>query len=124
MTMDALEVIDNAMADLGIEYSYMLYTGEQYPYFVGEYTETPQPLEDGLQDTTFLLNGFSRSTWEGLEAAKAKIKEKFHPIGGLKVTTESGVVAIFYENSLVIPTGNSELKRIQINLLIKEWSVK
>ena len=124
MTKGALKVIKDAMADLGITYSFMEYKGVKYPYFVGEYTESPQPNEDGLQDSTFLLTGFSRSTWEELESAKAKIKKKFHQSDGLIVTTNEGVVAIFYENSLVVPTGDAELKRIQINLIIKEWSVE
>ena len=124
MTKGALKVIKDAMADLGITYSFMEYKGVEYPYFVGEYTESPQPNEDGLQDSTFLLTGFSRSTWEELESAKAKIKKKFHQSDGLIVTTNEGVVAIFYENSLVVPTGDAELKRIQINLIIKEWSVE
>jgi len=123
MTGSALKVIKDAMADLGIAYSFMRYSGKEYPYFVGEYTESPQPNEDGLQDTTFLLTGFTRSTWEELESAKARIKKKFHQSDGLIVTTNEGVVAIFYENSLVVPTGDAELKRIQINLIIKEWSV-
>lgn len=123
MTKDALKVIKDAMADLGIVYSFMEYKGNEYPYFVGEYTESPQPNEDGLQETTFLLTGFSRTTWGELESAKAKIKKKFHQSDGLLVTTDEGVVAIFYENGLVVPTGDAELKRIQINLLIKEWSV-
>lgn len=124
MTKSALKVIKDAMADLGIEYSFMEYKGVTYPYFVGEYAESPQPNEDGLQETTFLLTGFSRTTWGELESAKQKIKNKFHQSDGLIVTTEEGVVAIFYENSLVVPTGDAELKRMQINLLIKEWSVK
>ena len=123
MTQSALKVIKDAMADLGIAYSFMEYKGNEYPYFVGEYTESPQPNEDGLQETTFLLTGFSRTTWGELESAKAKIKKKFHQSDGLLVTTDEGVVAIFYENGLVVPTGDAELKRIQINLLIKEWSV-
>lgn len=124
MTAESLGIIDNAMAELGIEYSYIEYEGKSEHYFTGEYQEAPQANEDGLQDNTFILNGFSRTTWEALESAKAKIKNKFHPSTGLIVTTESGhVVAIFYEQSLVVPTGDAELKRIQINLSVKEWSV-
>lgn len=124
MTTEALAIINNAMAELDIEYSFMEYKGKSEHYFTGEYQETPQINEDGLQDTTFILNGFSRTTWEALESAKKKIKKKFHPIDGYIVTTPSGnVVAIFYEQSLGIPTGDAELKRIQINLSVKEWSV-
>ena len=125
MTTEALSIINKAMAELGIEYSFMMYMGNKHPYFTGEYQEVSYMNEDGLQDTTFILNGFSRTTWGELESAKAKIKEKFHHTDGYIVTTPSGnVVAIFYESSLVVPTEDAELKRIQINLSIKEWSVK
>ena len=42
------------------------------------------------------------------------------------VTTDSGsVVAIFYANTFGdLPTGDAELEKIEINLTIKEWSVK
>ena len=36
---------------------------------------------------------------------------------------DGSAVAIFYATSLVVPTGDAELKRIQINLDVKEWSV-
>ena len=124
MTTEALAIINKAMADMGIEYSLATYKGDKYPYFTGEYQEVPQEQEDGLQDTTFILNGFSRTTLGELESAKAKIKKKFHPIDGYIVTTPTGdVVAIFYEQSLVISTGDAEFKRLQINLSVKEWSV-
>ena len=49
----------------------------------------------------------------------SKIKKEFPSIGGLMAITESGsAVAIFYANTLAnIPTGDEELKKIQINLI-------
>lgn len=32
-------------------------------------------------------------------------------------------VAVFYDSAFPVPTGDGELKRIQINLSIKEWKV-
>ena len=125
MTKDALKVIKDAMADLGIVYSFMEYKGNEYPYFVGEYTESPQPNEDGLQETTFILSGFSRGTWLELEEAKEKIKDHYNKVCGRVAIADNGsAVAIFYASSLIIPTGDAELKKIQINLEVKEWSVK
>jgi hypothetical protein len=37
---------------------------------------------------------------------------------------DGSAVAVFYSNSLVIPSMDAELKRMQINLDIHEWSVK
>lgn len=124
MTTEALNVIKDAMADMGLEYALGKYEGKKYPYFAGEYQEVPTTSEDGSEETTFFLNGFSRSSILELEEAKAKIKMKFHPIEGLIVTTPTGsVVTIFYDTGSVIPIEDAELKRLQVNLSVKEWRV-
>jgi hypothetical protein len=123
LTLEALNAIKTAMDDIGLEYALGRYKGNKYPYFTGEYQEIPITTEDGLEETTFILNGFSRTSILELEEAKAEIKKKFDPINGMIVTTQKGVVAIFYDSSLNIPIEDAELKRIQINLTIKEWSV-
>ena len=126
MSKEILKIISDAMASLGLEYGFAEYAGDPvvYPYFVGEYTETESTTEDGLQETTFLLTGFSRETWLALEEAKEKIENYFNRVSGHTVITDSGSgVAICYAHSLIVPTGDAELKRIQINLRIKEWKV-
>ncbi len=126
MTKNVLKIISEAMEALGIEYALGVYEADPvvYPYFVGEYQETEPFSESGLQESTFMLNGFSRDTWLTLEEAKAKIEHYFNKISGKIVTVDDGsVVAIFYSNALIVPTGDAELKRIQINLHVKEWSV-
>jgi len=126
MSKQSLKIISDAMTALGIEYGFGEYSGNPvvYPYFVGEYTETEPFTEDGLQESTFLLTGFSRGSWLMLEEAKEKIENYFNKVGGKTVIASNGnAVAIFYGNSLIVPTGNAELKRIQINLSIKEWKV-
>ena len=126
MTTSALKTIADAMSALGLEYAFGVYAGDPvvYPYFVGEYTETEPMTEDGLQNTTFLLTGFHRGTWMELEQAKERIENYFNRVSGKTVITDSGSgVAIFYANTLIVPTGDAELKRIQINLQVKEWKV-
>lgn len=126
MSKQSLKIISDAMTALRIEYGFGEYSGNPvvYPYFVGEYTETEPFTEDGLQESTFLLTGFSRGSWLMLEEAKEKIENYFNKVGGKTVIASNGnAVAIFYGNSLIVPTGNAELKRIQINLSIKEWKV-
>ncbi len=129
MTKNVLKIIAKAMQSLGIEYALGVYEGNEngevvYPYFVGEYQEIEPLYESGLQEGTFLLNGFSRGTWQELEEAKAKIEKHFNKICGKSVMADDGTaVIIFYSSALIVPTGDAELKRIQINLSVKEWSV-
>lgn len=126
MSKAVLKLVSDAMESLGIEYAFGVYEGNPivYPYFVGEYTETEASTEDGLQETTFMLTGFSRDTWLTLEEAKEKIENHFNQVGGKTVITDNGSgVAIFYAHSLIVPTGDAELKSIQVNLSIKEWKV-
>lgn len=126
MSKNLLKVVSDGMTELGLEYEFGEYTKEPivYPYFVGEYTETEPTTEDGLQETAFMLSGFSRGTWLTLENAKAKIENYFNKIYGKTVMVDDGsAVAVFYGNSLIVPTGDEELKKIQINLQCKEWKV-
>lgn len=130
MTSKPLQIIADAMDALGIEYGFGVYRGNAagkivYPYFVGEYTETPPLYENGLQESTVMLTGFHRGTWEQLEAAKAKIENYFNKVSGKTVMVDDGsAVIVFYDNALVIPKEDAELKSIQINLSVQEWSVK
>lgn len=126
MSIAALKVISDGMEALNLAYGFGVYSGNPvlYPYFVGEYTETEPTTEDGLQETSFLLTGFSRESWLALEYAKEKIENYFNKVSGKTVIADNGsAVAVFYANSLIVPTGDAELKRIQINLAIKEWKV-
>lgn len=129
MTKEVLKIISDTMTALGLEYDFGEYSGNEngeiiYPYFVGEYTETETSDESGLQESTFLLTGFSRGSWLDLENAKERIEKRFNRVSGRIGITDSGsAVAIFYAHSLIVPTGDAELKSIQINLNIKEWKV-
>lgn len=124
MSKAVLDAVKNSMKEMEINYWF----GEapsppKYPYFTGEYQEPESLSEDGEQDTQFILNGFARGkgAFLSLENAKEQIKEYLQD--GRLVSTEKSVVAIFYANTLAnLPTGDAELKRIQINLTIKEMN--
>lgn len=129
MSKEVLSIIDNAMKFLGLEYGFGEYGGNSngkivYPYWVGSYTETESYTEDGLQETTVMLTGFSRGSWLDLENGKEKIEKHFDRVSGkVGITSSGNAVAIFYAGALIVPTGDAELKSIQINLSIKEWKV-
>ncbi len=124
MSKQVLKIISDAMNSLGLEYDFGTYKKNPvvYPYFVGEYQETEPMTEDGLQETAFLLSGFHRGEWQTLEEAREKI-EKYFGCGGKTVITDHSVVAVFYAGTLIVPTGDAELIKIQVNLNIKEWKV-
>ena len=110
------------MSILSVPYEYGEWTQDvQYPYFVGEISEEPPETEDGAETSTMILNGFHRGKFIDLEQIKTKIKQHFHSIHGLRAETNSGSIAVFYGGAFFVPTGEAELKRIQINLTIKEW---
>lgn len=126
MSKQVLKIVSDAMESLGLEYGFGEYSGNPivYPYFVGEYTETESTTEDGLQESTVLLTGFSRDKWLTLEDARESIENYFNRVSGKTVITDNGSgVAIFYAHSMIVPTGDAELKSIQINLSVKEWKV-
>lgn len=134
MTKESLKYIAESMKELGLNYQFKRWKkkGENdYPYFVGEYQEVDPIHEDGMQETAFLLNGFARSK-KGvdpiliLEEAKSRIAEYFPAVGGRIIMLENGsALAVYYAGCVSnLPTEDMELERIQINLTLKEWSVK
>ena len=127
MTRTALKIINKAMATLGLEYGFLRYSKNPmvYPFWVGSYQESPSVSESGHSTSSFLLTGFHRGSWADLETQKERIENYFNKVSGKTVMAEDGsAVAIFYANSLIAPTMDAELKRIQINLDVHEWSVK
>lgn len=125
MSKAVLKAVKQGMSDIDLNYEFQEWTDDPvYPYFTGEYQEFEPMNEDGMQETTFILTGFTRGGYSALEAAKNKIEKLFNPISGYRVSIDDSVVAIFYASTLAnLPTGDAELKKIQVNLTIKEWKV-
>lgn len=126
MTRNALKIINKAMDVLGLEYGLGRYDKKPvvYPYWVGEYQENPPTTESGHSTSSFMLTGFHRGEWAKLEQQKESIENYFNKASGKVVMAEDGsAVAIFYSNSLIVPTMDADLKRMQINLDVHEWSV-
>lgn len=126
MSTGALKLINRAMQAMGLKYGFMEYTvgaGDPLPetYFTGEYQELEGDNEAGEEESIFLLTGFSREGWGVLEQAKERIRKCFPAGIGRLEDTDSGSAAVFYESSFPIPVEDEELKKIQINLKVKEW---
>ena len=120
--MDKLKFINEQMNILAVPYELLEWSSDvKYPYFVGEFTEEPIATEDGAEESTLLLTGFNRGSMTDLLRVKERIRKHFPPLYGFRAQTDSGSIAVFYENSTYVPTGEADLKKIQINLKIKEW---
>ena len=124
MTSEPLKLISDGMAALGLNYAFGQWEDEpKYPYFTGEYLEEESTSEDGMQQCDFILTGWHRGSRLDLETAKEKIENYFYRDGTTAIALSGNAVAVCYNNSLVIPTGDAELKRIEIHLGVKEWKV-
>lgn len=120
--MDKLKFIKTQMDILAVPYEFGEWTKPiQYPYWVGEITEGDPITEDGAMESTLILTCFQRGTYAAIETEKEKIRKHFHPVHGLRGQTDSSAIAVYYGGAFYVPTGEKDLKRMQINLNIKEW---
>ena len=124
MTEAGLKFVSDFMDGLSIPYDFMEWKGKPPDdrYHVGE----AQPVmmttmeEDGREDATFILRGFTRRDWKLLTNDAQTIKKN---LPRTAILPDGTGIAIFYAGSTPVPTGDAELKSIKINLDIKEWSV-
>lgn len=120
--MTALSFISDQMSKIGVNYEFDTWTSDiVYPYFVGEFHEDEPTTEDGAETSYIILTGFNRGGYMPLEEVKNKIKKHFDSVDGLRAKTDSGAIAVFFAGAFNIPSGEADLKKIQITLKIKEW---
>lgn len=120
---EILNIIDTQLTEeLGLNYEFgqMTKSPPTYPYWVGEISESAPMTEDGLEEPTIILTGYSRNSFLELETQKEALKDRFKY--GVSVITESGAaVVIFYDGALNVPSDEADLKKCQVNLKIKLW---
>ena len=122
MIETALGIANEELNKIGVPYKFMRWTSSPSGrYWVGEYTETATHSEDGYEEGTLILTGTTKGTWLELMQDRETIKSHFSSISGFGKNTDAGTVAIFYEHSFPVPTGEADLKRMQVNLQIKAW---
>lgn len=121
--IEVLKAFKGEIEKLGIEAEFFEWTQEvAYPYWVCDYLETPNGTEDNLELPTIILSGFSRSTALELEKEKQAVKDHFK-LGVVTLTSKGTAIAIFYSKGGFVPTGDKDLKRIDIEFEIKKWSM-
>jgi len=125
MSIAAMEFMNNLMQSMGIPYAFVRW--EEAPpddrYWVGEYIEAESLTlnEDGFQETTFILRGYTSASWLLLEQDKEKIERNASQTAILPNGTG---IAVSYHGGSIVPTSHMDWKSMKINLKIQEWKVK
>lgn len=124
MTQEAVTYIGDVLTRLGLNYAFDQWQEAEYPdtYFTGTYIEHPSETreESGMEESTFIIRGYTRLTWLAFEQARESIKRAF-PITTL--LPSGSAIAIFYENAEPAPQAGGARKSIKINLNVQEWRV-
>lgn len=124
MTIASLQFITNLMDGLSIPYAFMEWKTKppEDRYFVGEPIEDTMTTmeEDGRQDITFILRGYTRGDYSLLMQDAEAIKKNLPQTA---ILPDGTGIAVFYEGSRAVMTADNQLKSIKTNLKIKEWSV-
>ena len=124
MTTEALKYISDCMDELSIPYEFMEWTGGlSFPFFVGEYSDIEPQNEDGMSACTFILTGTTNQSYMTLETIKEMVKDYFTDTGKTAILDSGSGIAVSFSTSFPVPTGETGLRRIQINLNIKEWRI-
>lgn len=124
MTTNGLKFISETLNENGVPYCFEEWTkAVTYPYTVGQYLEAEPMNEDGESETDFILAVTTNGKWIDLERIKTKVRSLFSPTGHIHMFADGTAVAVMYSDAKPVPTGTETLKRMEINLKIKEWSV-
>lgn len=120
--VEAIGFMNSEMEKIGLDYEFDEWTSDPIPsvYWVGEYNEAGAA-DDGSDETSFILTGTTTESRLVLEIQKDMIKKHFNKLTAI-LDSCSGI-AVDYNNAFGVPTGAEGIKRVQINLTIKEWTV-
>ena len=114
---EVLTTINSEMEKLNIPYTFDTWDSDvELPQFIGEISEVTNPNEDGKSEYSFILTGYA-TTYSYLFGVAERLKSKY------KTSAIVDGIVIKYDNATTIDNGTDDLKQIQINMTIKEWSV-
>lgn len=112
-----LTLMNNLMDEMGLPYTFDRWDAElELPHFIGEVSEVPTLDEDGENEYSFILTGFAMNYGYLLGVAD-KFKKRF------KTSEIIDGIVVKYNSTIIISGERDELKQVQVNFTIKEWSV-
>lgn len=124
MTTELLRYINLKLSEL-LPYEYYEWSKKVvYPYWIGEYSETSLTSEDGYREDTLMITGTTKGSVTDLEEGKEILKKAFPELSGYHAVLDSGThILVFYDTAMIVPTDGNDIKRLQVNLIIKSWKV-
>jgi len=123
MTTEGIAYVHSCLTALNIPFEYMEWTSVPVPdtYWVTEYLETENMNEDGLQESTCIITGITKSKYLELETVKEQIRQYFSNEGITAILSSGGGIAVCYSDCQPIPSVDEGVHRLQINLKVYEW---
>ena len=124
MRVASMVFVNDLLQRTGIPIEFMRWNNgvpDDY-YFTWEYFESPSDTleENGYQENTVILRGYTEKEWLLLEQAKETIEKA---CGRTAILQDGTGVAVSYDTAKGVPTGDMRLKSIKINLIVQEWKV-
>ncbi|MBQ9740412.1 MAG: hypothetical protein IJV91_05670 [Kiritimatiellae bacterium] len=120
----ASEYITGMMGGLALPHAPWRYNKTPIPdmYFISDYTEVSSATaeENGMRPVTAILRGYTRGDMLSLFVAAGKIEKN---CAKTVILPDGTGIAVFYDSSMPVPTGNDEIKSIKINLNMQIWRV-
>ena len=115
--INVLMLLKNEFDNLNIPYTYDGWDSEvELPQFIGEVSEIPTVDEDGKTEYSVILTGYA-TNYNDLFEVSEQLKSKY------KTSAIVDGMAITYNSTTPVNNGTDDLKQMQINMTIKEWSV-
>lgn len=124
MTQEILRHMNLKLKELLPYQFYEWRTKAEYPYWIGEYSETSDTSEDGSGEDVMMITGTTKGSVMDLENGKEVLQKAFPILSGYHAVLDSGThIIAYYDTSTMIPTDGNDINRIQVNLKIKSWKV-
>lgn len=123
MRIATMKYVSSLINSTGVPCQYMRWNGTlPTTYWTWEYTEVPSMTlkENGYQETTVFLRGFTSGDWLALEEGKETIEKA---CGVTAILKDGTGVTVSYDSAMVVPTGDAQLKSIKVDLTVQEWKV-
>lgn len=123
MMTKTLGFINKVMTSLGLNYEFDEWKSDPVPktYWVGEYNENGDE-DDASNGATFILTGTTMGSRLILEQQR-EIIQNYIENGLTAILEDNSGIAVLYLNGFGIPSAVEGMKRVQVNLKIKEWKV-